>query len=125
MTPITVSRIEEELKKTKRDQDMILDHVPAMVYFKDRDNRFIRVNKVFADFLGLPKRDIEGKSAFDFYPKKQAETFWNYDKEVIATRSPKKNIIESIKVISHSMGGAYAKGYVKAILDYAREHKIE
>jgi RHS repeat-associated protein len=34
------------------------------------------------------------------------------------------NIIESIKVITHSMGGAYAKGYIKAILAYAKEHNI-
>jgi RHS repeat-associated protein len=34
------------------------------------------------------------------------------------------NIVESIKVISHSMGGAYAKGYVQAIIDYAKTHKI-
>jgi RHS repeat-associated protein len=39
-------------------------------------------------------------------------------------RDKNGNITESIKVISHSMGGAYAKGYVKAILDYAREHHI-
>jgi hypothetical protein len=40
------------------------------------------------------------------------------------TRDKSGNIVESIKIISHSMGGAYAKGYVKAILDYAKEHKI-
>lgn len=34
-------------------------------------------------------------------------------------------ITESIKVITHSMGGAYGKGYVQAILDYARENNIE
>jgi hypothetical protein len=39
-------------------------------------------------------------------------------------RDKNNNIIETIKVISHSMGGAYAKGYVKALLDYARKHNI-
>lgn len=34
-------------------------------------------------------------------------------------------ISESIKVITHSMGGAYGKGYVQAILDYAKENNIE
>lgn len=33
-------------------------------------------------------------------------------------------IDESIKVITHSMGGAYGKGYIKAILDYAKENNI-
>lgn len=33
-------------------------------------------------------------------------------------------IDESIKVISHSMGGAYSKGYIQAIIDYAKLHEI-
>jgi RHS repeat-associated protein len=33
-------------------------------------------------------------------------------------------IDESIKIITHSMGGAYGKGYVQAILDYAKDKKI-
>ncbi|MFT3908299.1 MAG: DUF6443 domain-containing protein [Ferruginibacter sp.] len=39
-------------------------------------------------------------------------------------RDKSGNIIESIKIISHSMGGAYAKGYVKALLAYAKKNKI-
>jgi hypothetical protein len=34
-------------------------------------------------------------------------------------------IDESIKVITHSMGGAYGKGYIQAILDYAKAHGIK
>lgn len=40
-------------------------------------------------------------------------------------RDKSGNIVESIKIISHSMGGAYAKGYVQAILAYAKTHKIQ
>ena len=48
-------------------------------------------------------------------------------KKIIASlaRDKNVNIVESIKVISHSLGGAYAKGYIKAILDYAKKHKIQ
>ncbi|MCJ0743870.1 RHS repeat-associated core domain-containing protein [Pedobacter montanisoli] len=31
-------------------------------------------------------------------------------------------ITESLKIVSHSMGGAYAKGFVKAIVEYAKAH---
>lgn len=40
-------------------------------------------------------------------------------------RDKEGNIVESIKIISHSMGGAYAKGYVKAILKYAKDNNIK
>ena len=89
-----IIRTKEENEKINRDQDVILDHVPALVFFKDRDNRFTRVNKAFADFMGVQKKELEGKSAFDFYTKKQAESLWNDDREVIATGIPKKIIVE-------------------------------
>lgn len=34
-------------------------------------------------------------------------------------------ITESLKIVSHSMGGAYAKGFVQAIVDYAMAHPEE
>ena len=34
------------------------------------------------------------------------------------------NIKETIKIITHSMGAAYAKGYVKELLQYMHEHNI-
>ncbi len=40
-------------------------------------------------------------------------------------RDENGNIIETIKVVSHSMGGVYAKGYVLGVLAYAAAHKIE
>ncbi|WP_343625056.1 RHS repeat-associated core domain-containing protein, partial [Flavobacterium lindanitolerans] len=48
-------------------------------------------------------------------------------KQIIASLSRDKegNIVESIKIISHSMGAAYAKGYVKAILEYAKKNNIK
>ena len=33
------------------------------------------------------------------------------------------NIIEPIRIVSHSMGGSYAKGFARAILNYALKHK--
>ena len=40
-------------------------------------------------------------------------------------RDKNGNIIESIKVVTHSMGGAFAKGYILAILEYVRENNIQ
>jgi hypothetical protein len=39
-------------------------------------------------------------------------------------RDKSGNIVESIKIITHSMGGAYGKQYAKALLDYAKKHNI-
>lgn len=48
-------------------------------------------------------------------------------KAIIASlaRDSNGNIAESIKVISHSMGAAYAKGFLQAIVEYMLEHPEE
>jgi RHS repeat-associated protein len=38
------------------------------------------------------------------------------------SRDKNGNITESIKIVSHSMGAAYAKGYIMAIIEYAKDH---
>jgi len=87
----------DSLKKLQKDQQILLDNIPAWVFFKDTENRFIRVNKTFADVMGMNSNQLEGKSLFDIFPKEQAEAFWKDDKEVIDSGTSKNRIIESMK----------------------------
>jgi len=92
---ITESRkAEEVMRKLQNEQQIILDSVRAMIFYKDKENRLIRVNREFCDIMGKTKEQLEGKSLFDLYPKEQAEAFWKDDKEVIATGKPKLGILE-------------------------------
>jgi PAS domain S-box-containing protein len=76
---------------------LILDSTPALIFYKDRENRFLRVNRAFADSMGRPKEQLEGKSLFDLYPREQAEAYWRDDQEVLASGQPKLNIIEPMR----------------------------
>jgi len=87
---------EYSLRKLQEDQLILLDNIPAWVFYKDTENRFIHVNKPFADVMGISKEKLEGKSMFDIYPKELAEAYWNDDLEVIATGKSKVNIIEQM-----------------------------
>jgi PAS domain S-box-containing protein len=88
--------VQEELQKQREEQRVILDSVPAWVFYKNKENRFIRVNQAFADVMGISKEQLEGKSLSDFYPREQADAFWNDDLKVITSGQPKRNIIESM-----------------------------
>lgn len=85
------------IAKEKEEEQIIFDSVPALVFYKNTENRFIRVNKAFADVMKMPKEKLEGKSCFDLYPKKQADAFLKDDLEIIASGKPKRNIVESMK----------------------------
>ena len=88
--------VEEKLKEKAEEQQIILDSVPALIFYKDKENRFIRTNKAFENAMSLSKEKLEGKSCFDIYPKKQAEKYWNDDKKVMKTRKAKYGIVESV-----------------------------
>jgi len=90
-------RLEQEAKKELKERQAILDSVPAMVFYKDRNNRFVHVNKMFEKIMGLPKKRLEGTSLFEIYPKQQAEAFWNDDKKVMKSGKPKRGIIEPMQ----------------------------
>lgn len=94
---ITSHKNEEEIIKKEKEQDQILlDSIPAWIFFKDKENKFIQANKSFCEVMGVTKEQLEGKSLFDFYPKEQAEMYWKDDKEVMTSGEAKMNIIEPI-----------------------------
>lgn len=87
---------EIELKRVLEEWERLLDAVPAMVFFKDTENRFVRVNRAYAEAIGLSKSEIIGKSVGDFVTDtKTAAALWEDDREVIETGRPKRNITTS------------------------------
>jgi diguanylate cyclase (GGDEF)-like protein/PAS domain S-box-containing protein len=84
-----------DLQKNREELQTILDASPVMIFYKDRENKFIRVNKTLAEATDLPKDAMEGKTVFEIYPN-QTKDYWEDDKEVIASGKPKINIIEPL-----------------------------
>lgn len=89
-------RAEEAFRRQREELQIILDSVPAMVFYKDKENRFLRVNEATAQTFGLAKEDLEGTSLFDVLPE-QADVYWKDDKEVMESGRPKTGIIETIE----------------------------
>lgn len=88
---------EQILVQLQEELQIIIDTIPAFVFYKDSNNNFIRVNKSFSNVMGLSKSQLEGESCFSVYPKNQAEAYWNDDLEVIKSGIPKVKILEQMK----------------------------
>lgn len=87
---------EHALRTQQEEQQIIFDSVPAMIWFKDRHNRILRVNDRVAELIGLPKDQIEGRSTYDLYPSMAAKYHID-DLEVIESGKPKFGIIEEME----------------------------
>jgi len=87
-------RIELTLRESEARYQTIFDATPIMFWLKDVHNRTLRINKAAATFEGVTPADVEGKSAYDLYPREQAEAFYQDDLEVIRSNKPKLGIVE-------------------------------
>ncbi len=77
-------RAEQELDKTKQFLDSIIDNIPISVVVKDAVSRkFVLVNRQFEAMRGLARKELIGKTVFDFYNKRTAEFITNIDDETL------------------------------------------
>jgi PAS domain S-box-containing protein len=93
---INQRKTKKQIEERNRELQIILDSIPAWIFYKDKENRFIKVNEAFCKVMGKTKKELEGKSLFDIYPKKQAEAFLKDDLEIIESAKPKRNIVEQM-----------------------------
>lgn len=97
-TKLSYQNIEREIEGQRKVQNIILDSVPAVIFFKDKDDKIVRVNKTFADTAGLSKEKIEGKSIFDFFPEEDhTSCSCKEDQEIVLSGKPIRNTLQHIE----------------------------
>jgi len=86
-----ISSRKEIEKSLFLEQDFLqgaLDSIPDAIYFKDRENKIIKVNKFYAQGTGLKPEEIVGKTDFDFFSEDQARPMQEDDNFVLNTGQP-------------------------------------
>ena len=87
----------EQLQLLSNELEIIIDSIPGLVFYKDTNNRFIRVNKYMCDAYKMSKKQLEGISLNDLHTKEQAQAYYEDDLQVIRSRQSKINIDEPWK----------------------------
>lgn len=88
---------EEKILSLSKELQTIFDSSPEMIFYKDKENNFIRINDNFSKTIDIPTKEIEGKSSWDIFPKELADHYWRKDKEVIESGKPTLDIVEKLK----------------------------
>jgi PAS domain S-box-containing protein len=73
-------------------QSAILESIPDLAWLKDRDRRFIAVNKPFGNACGHPADELVGKNDLDIWPQPLAERYQADDAEVM--RAGRRKTVE-------------------------------
>ncbi len=80
---------EEALAHERFLLQVLMDNVPDYVYFKDRDSRFIRINKAHARLFGLSDPEqAAGKTDFEFFTEVHARQAFEDEQAIIRTGQP-------------------------------------
>lgn len=75
--------------------DTLMDNVPANIYFKDLESRFVRVNQSQAEWLGLGHpHDLIGKTDHDFFAREHADRAARDERRIIETGKPIVGYVE-------------------------------
>ncbi|TAN69078.1 MAG: response regulator [Methylobacter sp.] len=81
---------EDALQQAKNLLQAVLEHIPARVFWKDQNSRYLGCNTLFAKDAGFSNPDeLIGKTDFEMGWKDRAELYRADDKAVIVSGQPK------------------------------------
>ncbi|MFQ5584133.1 MAG: PAS domain S-box protein, partial [Calditrichia bacterium] len=61
------------------------------VFVKDEQHHWVYLNDALCENMGYPREELIGKSDYDFFPREQADVFWEKDDLVLQTGEPNLN----------------------------------
>ncbi len=82
-------QVQEALNKEQYLMEALMNNLPHHIYFKDKESRFIRINKAHAETFGLktPEEAI-GKTDKDFFSEEHANSAFKDEQAVILSGIP-------------------------------------
>ena len=92
-------RAESQLLQQQIEQQVLLDLIPAMVWYKDSANTIIRANRSAAESINRRVEEMAGRSTHDLYPD-EADKYYQDDLTVMNTGRPKLGIVELYQTAS-------------------------
>lgn len=81
-------KIEKQLQETQKELDIIFNSVPALIWSKNNEGKYLQVNRTYCETVGLPKEKILGRTDHDLYPADIADQYSKYDQEIIDSKKP-------------------------------------
>ncbi|MGV8125033.1 MAG: PAS domain S-box protein [Candidatus Xenobiia bacterium LiM19] len=80
-----------DLINTRDYLEKIINTMSEPVFIKDEAHRWILLNDAYCRLTGYTRKQLIGKSDFDFYRKEEAREFWDKDSQVLLTGEENSN----------------------------------
>jgi PAS domain S-box-containing protein len=74
---------EKALRDSEQRLNAIIDNSPAIIFLKDAHGCYLLVNRAFERYSGLDRKQIEGRTDHDLFPKEVADAFVADDRLIL------------------------------------------
>ncbi|MBM0745698.1 PAS domain S-box protein, partial (plasmid) [Phormidium sp. CLA17] len=82
---------DHQLRDSKTFLSHVLNGVDDPIFVKDRDHRWVLMNDSFCRFLGRDRAELLNKTDYDFFPKAEADLFWQKDEWLFISGNTDEN----------------------------------
>ncbi|MBD3392850.1 MAG: PAS domain S-box protein [Chitinivibrionales bacterium] len=76
---------EQEARTSEAQYRTLVENIPQKIFMKDRNCKWVSVNRTFASDLGIDPEDAKGKKDWDFFPKELADKYHADDLRIMKT----------------------------------------
>jgi len=84
---------EEEAQRSTQMLEMVIDHIPQRIFWKDRESRYLGCNMAFARDAGLAyPEQVIGKTDSELMWREFADLLRRQDRQVMETGVPRMNV---------------------------------
>ncbi|MBD0393340.1 MAG: PAS domain-containing protein, partial [Microcoleus sp. C1-bin4] len=109
-----------ELEASKKFLNYTIDALADPIFVKDEQHRWILLNNAFCKLIGKQREELLGNSDYDFFPKQEAEFFWQNDEQVF--RTGKEN--ETEEIFTDASGAKHILSTKKTVFENTDGSKI-
>jgi PAS domain S-box-containing protein len=79
---------EQALHESENRLQALMDNSTTVIYLKDRNGKYLLVNRQFESLFHVTRQQIAGKTDHDIFPAEQADRFRQNDQRVLAAKQP-------------------------------------
>ncbi|MEE8189896.1 MAG: ATP-binding protein [Kiloniellales bacterium] len=73
------------LRESEERFKTVVNYAPAKIHIKDKDGRYLLVNRLAEKLYGVSDEEAKGKTTHEIFPKEMADSFQAHDQVVLET----------------------------------------
>jgi PAS domain S-box-containing protein len=82
---IVLEHLEQQARRAGDYLEQIANNITDPLYVKDREHRWVLVNRSFCRFWGQPRETFIGKTAHEVFSERETQRLWESDEHVLTS----------------------------------------